>query len=105
MAFIVFMDESTKATYITAIIGFIGVMVGGYISYHVTNAFYKKQQSDELKDNAKAIDISLTKFDDSEFQHLATLYEDKKSNLNVKMNPMNPLYSPNDINFLFKYEI
>jgi hypothetical protein len=73
-----------------------------------TNAekIFNIQKSEKIKDAAKAIDIKFAKFSAPKYQQLAEIFKNENK-FTSKSNyvPVNPLYSQNDIDFVFKYDI
>lgn len=71
-----------------------------------TNAdkIYNIQKSEKIKDAAKAIDIKFAKFSGPKYQQLAKWFKDESKSTS-KLNFINPLYSQNDIDFVFRYDI
>lgn len=84
----------------------IGAIIGGVLAYLVSYTLYIKQQKNELKNIAKAIDIN---FDTSFYKSLSQitkLYEPENSLTSKNPTyPHNPLYSSNDNYFVFNYDI
>ncbi len=63
-------------------------------------------KSNEIKNNAKAIDIIFAKFSAPEFQKFAELYKNENhSTSKYNFVPIDPLYLQNDIDFIFRYDI
>lgn len=84
-------------------------MLGSYLSYRGTDMLNKKQQLNELKNIAKAIDINFEHFSTSEVKKYAELYTKRRSNEDPKdpklFVPMDPLYLSTDIYFTFNHDI
>lgn len=59
------MDRFDRKDYITAIIGLLGVIIGGGITIYGSYMLYQDQQHDEQKNIAKAFDIDITKVNES----------------------------------------
>lgn len=65
---------------------------------------YNIQKSEKIKDAAKAIDMKFAKFSGPKYQELVKCFKDE-SKSTLKLNFINPLYSQNDIDFVYQYDI
>lgn len=89
----------------------IGVIFENMLNYRSSNKLYKEQQLNELKNIAKAIDVSLAEYFNSEFNTYAEDYKVekelklKKPSVTCMFCPIFPLYSVEDPYFVFKHDI
>ncbi len=100
------MNDSNIAI-LGAIIGLVGAIIGSHLTNRTSIKLYEKQQAKELRNIAKSMDISFEEVcKPGNLGKLVELYKsEKQSNIKSKSYPMFPLYSQDDIYFVFKQDI
>lgn len=97
---------------ITLLLGtIIGAVFENLLNYRSSSKLYKKQQLNEIKNIAKAMDISLAEYCKPDFCKIVEEYKTerldrlKDPTIRTFFLPMFPLYSSDDPYFVFKHDI